>query len=295
MLYALGLGNYNHPFPPVLILWPSLPGPFSVAFESPENTIEMLRYCGHVSTCWSIVADNADMEAHFSRLMAKAGQANFPHTRRNVSYVWRPEDWWDGERVDSVVWSGRATSTYKGPVLGAQVYSMLPKVEKHVFFPRQQTPPRMSGKDGISGRAKGFYFVPQTEIHTGLGTQEYRALAGQAKVLLTSGPYDAYPIGYIELWGMGCLPVAYRAPWVLDLLPPDWPLYYRSAAEGAEMVLEAIGNYDRYAPLLHEWMATRFTRPFNFGDIVAEIWHDYTCQLGDSIRLLQERGEWRSL
>lgn len=82
---------------------------------------------------------------------------------------------------------------------------------------------------------------------------------------------------------------------MLFLRLDDWPLYFRTASEAAELVTQAMDNYDYYASLIREWMAVRFGEKPNFPEVVQEIWREYTLDLGDKLRLVTNRGDRKSL
>lgn len=280
-LYAHGLGMWNFPTPPVISVLSKVPeGLYSYLPE--EQAISILRYLGHNSTHWTAVADNEHEVNLLMKLMDQAGIPNRENVFKFSTYHWSPDMWVEeSEKEDLVVWSGRPNST-KNPTLGADVFSLLPKIKREVFFPRPD-------------KGAGFSQIANVVIHGGEPPDIYRKLTRKAKVLLITSNADAYPVGYLELMGQGCVPVLFGKPWNKDLIPPDWPLVFRTPGEGAEMVLYAMRNYSQYAKQLFEWMKVRYQVDHDFSENVCDIWNDYTTRLGDRIRLVGRRGSRRSL
>lgn len=278
-LYGLGLGHYNYPLPPVVAVFPMVPDELW-SYTPPKQATDMFRYMGSLSTFWCYVVDNQREVELIENLMKKAGHPDYDRTRKVRTYRWPKVQF--PEKRDVVVWSGRR-GTLKNQDLGAQVFSLLPNVEKEVFFPR------------VGSGSERFVRTDTLTMHAGEPPDIYRQLTAAAKVLLITSFSEAGPAGYFELMGQGCLPVVWKRPWTKDVLPPDWPLLFDTPGEGAEMILEAMRNYERYAPVLWDWMGQRFGQPLNFADLIQETWDRYVLELGDRIRLVAARGVRRGL
>ena len=280
-LYGLGLGYFNLPIPPVV----------SVMAKSPEglwdyvtdfHAVSFLRYLGNIDTFWVCVLDSANEEALMCDLLQKAGISNFDRVRRVRTFSFDKKKF-PQDKQDVVVWSGR-DSSMKNPALGIQVSALLPKVQKEVFFPRPSP-----------GAGRKFNNIDKTIVHAGEPPDVYRSLTRSAKAILVTSHAEGFPVGFIELWCQGVIPVIWDRPWNSDLLPEDYPFRFKTAGEAAEMVLEVLKNYDQYAPDLYKWCVERFAHPINFPEIIGEIWKDYTLKLGDRIRLVSKRGARKSL
>jgi len=284
-VYGLGLGMYDYPHIPVVSILGKVPENGVSSHLSPETSKWLLNYLINDETHWILIFDNQEEENILRKLISNSkGGEKFDRIRRFGTYVYRPENWVEKEyKKDVVVWSGRANVT-KNPKLGAEVFALLPStLRKEVFHPTS------SGKDD-----SGFHASENVRIYTNEPPDIYRELTKQAKVIVITSMDEAYAIGYLELFGQGVIPVVWDRKWAKDLLPEGYELYFRTAGEGAEKVLEAIKNYDRYASQIKEWMSKRFVEK-DFGDVLKEIWLDYTDKVGNRIRLVTDRGTRRRM
>lgn len=285
-LLAHDMVNWNQPTPPIVAFCPKAPTGAGISYETPHAARIMLKALTEIETFWIMVHDNQSEVALMRKALTDAGASRFDRLRKVNSFDYDPATFVD-DHDPSVVWSGRLSMT-KNPRLGVEVYALLPPyIEKHVFLP--------VAVGTSSTEVAVFEKLPGTELHVSVPSEEYRAVAGRARVNLVTSTDEGYPIGYLELWGQGVLPVIYDQPWTYDLLPENWPLRFKKAGEGAEMVIEAMENPDKYLGALRDYLAERFDTGPLFAGHIADVWEDYRTKMGDSIRLLQVRGAWRSL
>lgn len=280
-LFSLGLSYFNRPLPPVVSVMAKVPEGLWDYISEPA-AVQLLRMMAESGTFWIYVLDSANEESLMYKLLEQAGYIDFPRLRRVRTFSWEPKKF-DKSRDDVVVWSGRA-STMKNPDLGIKVMSLVPKLKKEAFLPRPN--PNLQ---------KRFESVRNTTSHGGEPPDVYRRLTGSAKALLTTSHAEGFPVGFVELWCQGVLPVVWNRPWNMDLLPSDWPFRFDTPGQGAEMRIEAVANYKKYAPLLQEWCEHRFSGKINFPELLLETWEQYTLLLGDKIRLVSKRGARKSL
>lgn len=281
-LYALGLGYYNRPLPPVIPIMAKVPEQLWDYVTEPA-AIQFLRMMAESKTFWIYILDSGNEESLMKNLLEQSGYFDFPRLRRVRTFSWEPKKFNVSSKEDVVVWSGRA-STMKNPELAITVFSLVPKLKKEAFLPRPN--PNLQRR---------FELVPHTVSHGGEPPDVYRNLTRSAKALLTTSHAEGFPVGFVELWCQGVLPVIWDRPWNSDLLPSDWPFRFKQPGEAAEMLIEAVGNYKKYSKLLFDWCSVRFSEPVNFPGLLLEAWEDYTLLLGDKIRLVTKRGARKSL
>ena len=274
--YGLERGFMFMPPSPVIIVFPKVPEKNlddNVSLDIRRAT-HMVRYMAHLSTAWFVVLDNAAEERAMQTLLDDAGAYGLDRVRRFSTYAFNGSPW--PPRRDVVVWSGRQ-SRAKQAELAAQIFSLLGSVKCEVFIPASGRRP--------SSAWRVLTDKPNFELHIGLPSNAYRELAGTAKVLLVTSSVEGYAIGYLELMGTGVLPVVFNATWADDLLPPGWPFRFRTAGEGASMVLEALAQYDNYAPVLRAWMQQRFGQRRRMDTILQEAWQDYAIRYAERWRI----------
>ena len=283
LVYGAGLVFLNEPRPPVLCVNPKV-AEENWAYEQPNRALDLLPFLFNIETFYHLALDNRNEVCLLQDLMLKSGaQARDSQVRRARTYAFEGYDLSQADKQEVVVWSGRA-SKMKNPDLGAQVFSFLTNVQREVFIPN------VSGAAGTSA----WRTVEGVTLHVNESPAVYREMTARAKVLLVTSFAEGYGVGYIELWGQGCVPVVWDRPWARDLLPADWPLFFKTPGDGVEKVYDALENWEKYVRLLMDWMPRRFPA-LDFAEQVEGIWEEYTVQLGDRIRLVSNRGSWRCL
>ena len=291
-LYGMGLAWYNRSIPPIICVFALSPRPGEYwSYTTPEHTLDFFRFAGSIDSFWMVTVDRDREVEALKLLMRRAGHTHFDRIRRATTWAWDRARF-PSPRRDVVIWSGRS-NTVKNPQLAADIFQQMPvDVVKEVFSPRAQR--KAVGTAG--GAIAKFSKIPNTTVYDSVPPDEYRQMAGTAKILLVTSRAEAAPIGYIELMGMGVLPVISDEDWVdADFIPDSWPLRFKTIGEAVEMCAYGMENYDKLKAKLRAWMGKRYTTELPFADVVQEVWEHHTVQLGDRVRLIGERGDRKGL
>lgn len=154
------------------------------------------------------------------------------------------------EKEDAAIFGSRH-NRLKRPDLAAEIMHQLPDgVRCIVTAPQTPTSTSQIKLSNIVKTVADEWYVPCQPT-------EYRQLLRRAKLSIISSEHEGgLPGGYLEAAEHGCLWIARQKEWAIDVIGPDWPLYWSNTEEAAEKAIYALEHYEE----LLEEQSRRLTR-----------------------------------
>lgn len=218
-----------------------------------------------------LVLDNdREMELYHSQLRTACPNGTSKTIQRLRQYQFDNTKFGQQKKRDGrVIWSGRWNGS-KDPDTSLEIAALLAVdgVPFEMFVPTELGVKYGDVAEDMAAAAKA-------KLNIGLSQSEYFAAIESAEVALIASHIEAFPMAYIEICERGVIPVLRRRPWSKTFLGEGWPLFFDSAAEGFEMVREAMANPKKYRAELLSRMKTRYGPSRNAREVFGNVWAHY--------------------
>jgi hypothetical protein len=95
-------------------------------------------------------------------------------------------------------------------------------------------------KTYAKGKGKGKDGQPLFRMINKCGREQFIEEASKASVCVVASEYEAYPVGFAQIAGAGCLTLFPDRPWARSMMPDTYPWFYKTEAEALALVTRAL-------------------------------------------------------